>query len=81
MKLIVTVEINLAPPCSQVVFPPEENLQLLSLAMRERREQLGQPLPAGELTAKDFINVITSDTVVDCIAKHLLHSCTSESTV
>lgn len=59
----------------QVSFSTEENLHLLMLALREERQEhsaLEHPSTQEQLTSKDFVRTLTSETLVDSIVQSLL---------
>lgn len=59
----------------QVTFSTEENLHLLTLALREERQEhlaLEHLSTQEQLTSKDFVRTLTSETLVDSIVQSLL---------
>ena len=60
--------------CMQELFSTEENIRLLSLTLEERRQQMSDSSTVSHtLTTKDFLHAMTSNEVVDIIAKKLVH--------
>lgn len=58
-----------------MLFSTDENLRLLSLALKEEGEEQSLPensSPHEQLTHEDFVRALTSETVVECVAQSLL---------
>lgn len=58
-----------------MLFSTDENLYLLSLALKEEGEEQSLPenlSPHEQLTHEDFVRALTSETVVECVAQSLL---------